>query len=419
MTRDWASIDNRLLDPNWYASDAYHETFQMLRDEDPVHLSEDTHYGHPYWFVTRYDDIKELLFDPTRFSSRMATRVPRGGRRMTPEEKTALGFDINLAGTDDPVHNVYRRPINKHFSVPGVARLKADVAGYVDDLIADLADEREFDLVDRVCAELALRVILCLLGVPPEDWAHLKLAANRWATPADPRYTLDDDPVRTATIGNRDIAEYCIALAEKRRQDPQDDFATVVGNLEVDGDRLSIHEMRVYFFTMIAGGLESTRNAASVGLWSFLRNPAERARLVGDPSLVPSAVEEVVRWTSPVKQVLRIANDDIEFRGRHIRANDWVVLEVASANKDERVFAEPHRFDITRQPNDHLGLGTGIHACLGRALVRLELSTLFPKLLAAFPDLEVLDREAHWIPDIHGTGLATLTVRHDPAAVTA
>jgi cholest-4-en-3-one 26-monooxygenase len=187
----------------------------------------------------------------------------------------------------------------------------------------------------------------------------------------------------------------------------------------VDGDRLSIHEMRVYFFTMIAGGPESTRNAASVGLWSFLRNPVERARLVGDPSLVPSAVEEVVRWTSPVKQVLRIANDDIEFRGRRIRANDWVVLEVASADKDERVFADPHRFDITRQPNDHLGLGTGIHACLGRALVRLELSTLFPKLLAAFPDLEALDREPHWIPDIHGTGLATLTVRHDPAAVSA
>src|SRR5277367_1785908 len=123
MTPDWASTDNRLLDPNWYASDAYHETFRTLRDEDPVHWSEDTNYGHPYWFVTRYDDVKAILFDPTRFSSRMSNRLTRA-------QKTATGFDINLSSTDDPLHNVYRRPINKHFSIPAVGKLRGDVEAY-------------------------------------------------------------------------------------------------------------------------------------------------------------------------------------------------------------------------------------------------------------------------------------------------
>jgi len=417
MGIDWSDIDNRLVDHAWYATTEHHEAYRRLRDEDPVHWSEDEHYGHPYWFVTRYDDVKDILFQPTAFSSRMHNRLPRAPRRLTPEEKSAMGFDIGIASTDDPLHNVYRRPMNKHFSIPAIGRLRADIEGYVDDMICEVADLGEFDIVERMCAELPLRVVLRLLGVPTEDWEILKLAANQWGTPADPRYTIDNDPVKTAMTGNQAIGDYCVELARKRREHPEDDFATVVGNLKIDGDHLSIHEMRVYFFTMIAGGLETTRNAASSGIWGFLQQPDQRQLWADDPSLTPTAVEEVMRWVTPARMLFRIVNDDMEYQGKRLRANDWLIASLTSANKDERQFPDPERLDITREPNEHLSLGTGIHACLGRALVRLELAVFFPKLFAAYPELEAVDSEPHRIPDIQANGLNSLIVRTNTGPV--
>lgn len=417
MTTDWSEIDNRVADHAWYASDEYRQVFKRLRDEDPVHWVDGTDYGHSFWLITRYADVKELLFEPTKLSNRMSNRLPRAGRRLRPEEKIATGFDINISSTDDPMHNVYRRPVNKHFSIPAIGRMRADIAGYVDEMIREVADLDEFDVVDKMCAELPLRVVLRLLGVPTEDWEHLKLAANQWGTPADPRYTIDNDPVKTALIGNQAIGDYCVELAKKRRENPQDDFATVIGNLKIDGDLLTINEMRVYFFTMIAGGLETTRNAASSGVWAFLQNPDQCNLLRDDPSLIDSAVEEVMRWVTPARKLLRINNDDMDYGGKRLRANDWVLLELSSANWDERQFTEPERFDIRRTPNEHFSLGTGIHACLGRALVRLELAVFFPKVFAAFPEMEAVDPEPHWIPDVQANGQTHLIVRSNRIAL--
>lgn len=420
MTTDWTEIDNNLLNPAFYTTSAYHEVFKKLRDEDPVHFAHDTRFGKDYWVLSRYEDIKEYLLAPEKFSSRWDTRVPRSPQRRTPEERHEQGWDINVSTNDPPIHTMYRRPINRHFSVPAIARMGDDIEVIVDEILAEVAHKGEIDLVEDVAAELPVRVILRLLGVPSEDWPMLREASWQWLAAADPRWIIDNDQVKTSKYGMKRLLDYCTDLAIERRKNPEDDFATIIGNLEVDGDKLSIHEMRTWFVTMIGGGLETTRNAAAVGLWQFMENPDQRQLLLDDPGLINGAVEELLRWVTPAKNRLRIATQDIDLHGRRIRAGDWVVGFLASANKDETVFPDPHRFDITRTPNEHLALGVGIHLCLGRALARLELATLVPKVLRTFPDLERIETgELDWIADTSVTGFTRLPVRFTPVDLKA
>jgi len=415
---DWSSIDNKLLDSSWYTTTEYHEVFKTLRDEDPIHWAQDEHYGRPYWVVTRYDDVKDYLQNWTQLSSRWDTRVPKSPKRRTPEERYAVGMDVSLARNDPPVHDLYRRPLNKHFSVPAINKLTQGVSDIVDECIADVAEKGECDVVETLAGELPVKVILRWLGVPEEDWPMLREATWQWLAPADPNFVIDNDPVKTTLVGQTRLLEYCEELALERRRSPQDDFATVIGNMTIDGDRLSPHEMRSYLTNIIGGGLETTRNAASVGLWQFLLNPDQRALLLADPSLANSAVEEVVRWVTPGKNRLRVANDGFEWRDKFINRGDWVIAFQASANKDERVFDDPHRFDITRDPSLHIGFGEGVHMCLGRALARLELALFFPRVLAAFPDMEPAG-DPTWIADNVTTGFTQFPVTFTPRPVPA
>lgn len=416
---DWQTIDNQLLDPNWYTTTEYHEVLRTLRNEDPVHWTENEQYGRNHWTLTRYDDVKEYLLAPELFSSRWDTRIPRSPKRRTPEERHAQGWDISIATNDNPMHDVYRAPINKHFSVPAIGRLGHDVAGIVDEIINDVAERGECDLVEDIAAEVPVKVILRMLGVPVGDWDYIREASWQWLAASDPRWMIDGDEVKTSMIGLNKLIEYCEALAMERRKNPQDDFATVVGNLQIDGDQLSVHEMRTWFTTMIGGGLETTRNAAAVGIWVLLQNPDQRALLLSDPTMAKPMVEELLRWVSPTKNRLRIATKDFDFHGKRIKTGDWVIGFLASANKDETVFPDPHRFDITRTPNEHLAMGSGIHLCLGRALARLELGTLIPKVLRTFPDLEpISDGEPNWIADRIVTGFTSMPVRYTPVAAT-
>ena len=154
-------------------------------------------------------------------------------------------------------------------------------------------------------------------------------------------------------------------------------MASVIGSLKVDRDVLSVHEMKSWFSTLIIGGLETTRNALGTGTWQFLENPEQRAMVVGNEAIVPDAVEEVMRWGSPSRTVLRVANEDVEFRGRDMESGDWIILFAASGNRDESLWQDPDRFDITRERKENIALGHGIHKCLGRHLVKLELARFF------------------------------------------
>lgn len=407
-----SSIDNLLMDPAWYAQNDWHPTFRRLRLEDPVHWTEDQRYGHSYWAVSTFDAIRDVYDRFDQFSSRMGTPLPpRAGRRFTPEERHAMGLDVRAPSLDPPAHGLYRRPINKHFSVPAMARMTKQIDRYVEDLIAEVAEKDQFDFINDVAAQLPLRIIFGLLGVPEEDWAELQASVSRYALASDPAYTIDNDPVATTARGAREVDEYAGNLALARREHPQDDMASVIGSLKIDGDNLSMHEMTSWFSTLIIGGLETTRNALGTGVWQLLENPQQRILLLENESIIPDAVEEILRWGSPSRTVLRVANEDLEFHGKEMTAGDWIILFAASGNRDESVWKDSDKFDITRERKEHLGLGQGIHKCLGRNLVRLEMARFLPKFLNAFPEL-ALAGEPEWVADYNSNGIHRMPVTH-------
>ncbi|GEK79150.1 cytochrome P450 [Agrococcus baldri] len=408
-------FDTKILDPHWYTTPEHHAAFKMLRDEDPVHWTEDPVYGKDYWLLTRYDHTLEYLQDPARFSSRLDTRVPRTPKRRTPEERHAQGLDVRLTTNDDPVHALYRRPMNKHFSVPSVGKLRAHIERVVDEIIRDVAPKGEVDVVEDLASALPMKVVLGMLGVPESDMGYLDEATWQWMSAADPRYIIDGDEVATSLHGLQKLIDYGTELAKDRQKNPRDDFATAITQMEIDGDPLSVHEAMLYYVTVIGGGAETTRTAASVGTWLFMQHPEQRRLLLEDPALAKAAAEEVVRWSTPERNRFRVATQDFDFHGKRIRTGDWVITFLTSANRDERVFDRPDAFDIQRTPNDHLSFGAGVHGCLGRNLARLELTVFFPKLLEAFPDLEMTEPgEPNWIADRSVAGFTTMPVSFTP-----
>lgn len=414
---NWADIDNRLLDATWYATPAYHDGFTELRNEDPVHWTEDDRFGRHYWSLTRHDHVREYLERDRDFSSRWDMRAPRTPVRKTPEERFAENLDSQMSLMDRPLHSVYRRPINKHFSVPSVNRMRQSVNDYVDQIIDEVAEKGRCDLVGEVAGELPARVMLDWLDVPKSDWEYLKHSVWLFVAPFDPRFTIDGDPVRTASTGLRQILDYGENLAIQRRKEPGDDLVSTLVKTEIDGSPLSNHELRSYLKSMIGGGLETTRNASVVGLWRFMLDPQQRQLLVNEPDRIGPAVDEILRWSSPAKNKMRVVTEDMDFHGKRLRSGDWVMGFLASANKDERVFDDPHRFDIRRDASDHLSLGAGIHSCLGRHLARLEMSVLIPRVLQAFPDMQPVDPgEPDWIVDTTVNGFRQMEVEYTPIA---
>ena len=413
---DWQDIDTKLLDPLWYPKDEYHAVFKTLRDEDPVHWTQDTSYGKDYWAVTRYDDVKAALQDDRLFSSRWRTHVPRTPKRLTPEERYALGYDVAIVTNDNPLHDLYRRPLNKHFSVPAINKMQTDVRKTVDEVLSEISERGTADLVDDVALILPTRVVLRWLGVPEEDWPIVHDLVWRLSAPGDPRFVVDNDPVKTAHDAHLQIMEYSEGLAKRRMADPKDDFLTVVINSTVDGTKLSLHEITTWFFFLIAGALETTRNTISMGLWLFMQHPDQLQLMLSEPDLRKGAVEEVLRWVSPSRNRLRVVTEDTEWGGKELRAGDWAVLYLPSANWDERQFENPEKFDITRFPNPHLSLGEGIHFCLGRNLARLEIAELLPRTFEVLQGLELASPPTR-IPDALGNGWSTMPVTFTPTKV--
>lgn len=415
---DLSHYDNQFANPDWYPSGEYHEVFRRLRDEDPLHWAEDDYLGRNYWVVTRYDDVKTVINDSMRFSSSFDSRIPRQGNRLTTMERHDLMFDASLALMDPPFHTVYRAPINKHFSVPAVARMGSDIDAIIDALLDKMAESTEMDFVE-LAAEFPMRVVFAMLGIPEADWRDLERFAWQAFSPADPHGRIDGLSYKeTAYSGLKSIGAYGLEMARDRHKNPRDDLATIISQMVVDGTALDEHEIAQWFQALIIGGLETTRNAASVGLWLYLKNPAQRELLVNDPSLSKSAAEELMRWITPARGRLRVARAEFELHGKKIKPGDWVMSFLASANKDERQFDNPHEFDITRTPNEHLALGIGSHLCLGRAVARLELIKFFPKLFQRFPYIEHAgDGEPHWLVDQQVTGLSDLRILYGTALV--
>lgn len=410
-----ADVDRSLTDPAFFTDPGHHRVFARLREHDPVHWTEGD-YDRGFWSLTRYDDCRTIMADATLFSNLAGPHLPPQGREMTPEEHRQFGTGTHILMSDPPDHDRKRRPMNKHFSVPVVAPMRPVFTTIVDEILDAAAAKNDIDVVEDIAAPLPVKVVLALLGVAEEDWATLQDMTVRALQSQDEEYqddrlragTWDETAAKVAYIDQ--VYQYCLGLIRDRRARPLDDYATILASLR-DGDA-PFDEREAAFMAVgfVLGGLEGTRNAVSLGLMELMNRPDQALRVAQEPDVARSAVEEVLRWTTPSRNRLRVARADTEIGGKAIREGDWVVGWISSANRDPAAFDDPETFDVGRTPNRHLALGHGPHVCIGRAMARLELEILFPAVLRRFPGLHPTG-EPEYVASTNVSGLKRLPAR--------
>ncbi len=369
-----------------------HEEWTWLRRESPVHRFEIEGYD-PFWAITRYADLERIARQPRLFLN--APRLVFSSQRFQappPEE-----FARSLLNMDPPEHGRYRGLVNRRFTPHALSLLqphieelsRSIVARVAKRLVDGVVEQESCDFVADVAARLPLAVILELLGVPRDDWPFVFDWTNQAIAPGEPEYRRGTSPLETAERARGALFEYFGSFIAERRARPRDDLVSTLVRSEVDGRALDDFEILSYCFLLAVAGNETTRNATSGGLLALVENPEQQRRAREDPSLLHSAADEILRWTSPVVSFCRTAAEDTEVRGRRIAKGDLLVLFYPSANRDEDVFVDPFRFDVRRSPNDHLAFGVGEHFCLGANLARAELAAIFAEVLRHFDDIEL------------------------------
>jgi cholest-4-en-3-one 26-monooxygenase len=375
--------DIDLNDLDTFERGAPHDWFRLLRREEPVHWHE--REGHPgYWCITRYEDLKAVSRNPSTFSSeRMGTLL-----RETDPEGLPIMRKIML-NMDPPRHRQYRALINKAFTPRMVDGLRPRIVALVKEIVDAVIEKGECDFVGELAAPLPMLVICEMMGVPVEDRRRVYEVGNSMVGFDDPELQPDGKPRTSGDAAMVEMFMYAAKLREKALSHPSNDLATGLVHAELEGHKLTEEEFNFFFMLLLIAGNETTRTVTTNGMISLLENPGELRALRGDLSLIDSAVEEILRFSPAVHSFRRTATRDTEIRGVRIRENDKVILWYPSANRDEDVFADPDRFDIRRNPNDHVAFGYGEHYCLGANLARMELQEIFRGIVSRIDDLEM------------------------------
>jgi cholest-4-en-3-one 26-monooxygenase len=379
-------VDPReLLDPERYARDGYpHEVWTRLRAEAPVAYFTPPGY-EPFWAITKHADILEISKQPERFSSAQGITLRPAGVVFPPSEMVVM--------LDPPEHGPVRRVANGRFTPRAVRERRADIESIAVEIIGEVAPADtagELDFVECIAAPFPLAVIAWVLGVPGGDWKLLFRWTNEVIGKDDPECRQPGEtPGQTSKRARGELRSYFQNLIDQRRDDPRDDLVSELIRGEIDGAPLTEEQLVSYCELLVEAGNETTRNAISGGLLAFSERRDEWEKLRDHPELLPDAVEEILRWVSPISHFTRTATEDSEVRGTKIRAGEQVALYFASANRDEEVFEDPFAFRVDRRPNPHLAFGFGEHFCMGAQLARVELETIFRHLLARLEAFEV------------------------------
>jgi len=375
--------DIDLTDGRNFVDHVPHEWFRFLRDEAPV-------FWHPqpgaprggFWAVTRYDDCVIVNKDWQRFSS--ARRSALFGDM---DEDQLAQQQMMMLNMDPTQHTRYRRLVNHGFTPRMVRDLEQRIVGYADGILDAVCERGTADFVEEISAELPLLVIAELLGVPQEDRRMVFDWSNRMIGSEDPEYQIPGaDPGESAMA----VFSYAEQLAAERQLAPGQDLVSVLLSGEVEGEKLDQLELDLFFLLLVVAGNETTRNLMSGAMTAFFDHPDQWERLRRDRALLPGAIEEMLRYVTPVMHFRRTATGDTELGGQKIQEGDKVVFWHTSANRDERIFADPDDFDVARTPNNHMAFGGGgPHFCLGANLARMEITVMFDRLLERLPDIRL------------------------------
>lgn len=387
-----------------------HEVFRLHRKVAPIWwhpATENTADGVGFWSVATHAESLEVIRDPATFSSVGGGNRPEGGT-ILPDNSMA-GRALNMM--DDPRHRRVRRLVSEGFTPRTIKRLEDELRSRTRLLVDEIAVAGQCDFVEKIAAELPLQAISILLGVPQGDRGQL----FEWID-----YTFDFrgrtafEPTEESRVASAKLAEYGGKLIERKRADPSDDMLSIVIHAELpdeDPSRLTEEELFAFFFLLFAAGADTTRNATAGGLLELTRHADQLRSLTTDFSLLPVAIEEMVRWTAPAAYNRRTLTRDVDFHGHAMKAGDKIAFWEASANRDEHVFHRSMEFDIRRDPNPHLGFGHGVHHCLGANLARLEMTVIFEELFTRLDSFE-LAGAVEWTRSNKHTGIRYLPIRY-------
>jgi cytochrome P450 len=401
LTREWwhSGVTYNPLSPRLHA-DPY-PLYAVLRARDPVHWSP----LMDSWIFACYADVDMILRDYKRFSSdtrhRRNTR-PRPSVAASPNEPPSMLF------LDPPDHTRLRTLVNKAFTPPAIEALKPRIQTIAETLLDQIQAPAAFDIIETIAYPLPVIVMAELLGVPAADRAQFKLWSDQRARLLEPTITASE--VQVAIQAAHEFDAYFLDIIKARRQEPRDDLVSALVAAEEAGDTLTHSEVLVMLRLLMIAGNETTTNLIGNGLLALLRHPDQLQKLRDDPGLIPSAVEELLRYDGPVQIDGRIAMEDMAIKGRHIQKGQNIIVLIGSANHDPEVFRDPEQLNITRQEGSHIAFGRGIHHCLGAPLARLEGRIAFEALLKRFADLRLLTDQPRFKDNVVLRSLQSLPV---------
>lgn len=387
-----------------------HAEFARLRRDRPVfwHPEPD---GPGFWALTKHADIVDVSKDHETWSTEAG-----GTFISTQAEDDLAAMRLSILNMDPPRHDRFRKLVSAGFTPRQIRRLVEQIGHHATEIVDGVAARGEIDFVDDIASVLPLAMICEMLGVPREDWDRMRVWSDRLVGWDDPEMQV------TPEVGVQAAAEmfaYCDDLVARRQSDPGDDILSTLVHAEVDGDRLTPMELDLFFVTLVIAGNETTRNLIAHGMLALFDHPEQRERLAADPGLMPTAVDEMLRWGSSIQNFRRTALRDAEIRGVPIREGEKVVTFYLSGNFDEEEFGDPFAFRVDRTPNHHVAFGGGgIHFCLGSHLAKAEIGAMIGEVLGRLPDIELAGDPARMRSDFIN-GIKRMPVRFTPVRVPA
>ncbi len=400
--------------PETYADEKeLHDIFTFMRKEDPVSWVEPDQF-RPFWAITKHEDIIEI-----EKQNELFINDPRTTLMDIPTEDAIKEFTggshllvRSLVHMDNPDHQLYRSLTQKWFAPPNLESLKKDIRNIAKEYVNKMVDHgNECDFAKDVAIFYPLRVIMSILGVPKEDEPRMLRLTQELFGGRDEDMIRDESETSSESNTITDFFEYFNSLTEDRRKNPTNDVSSVIANAKINNEQLGHLEAMSYYIIIATAGHDTTSSSTAGGILALIENPDQLSKLKNNPSLMTSAVEETIRWVTPVKSFFRTATQNYDLKDREIKKDDSILLCYPSGNRDEEIFDDPFKFKVDRSPNRHLAFGHGAHLCLGKYLAKIEMEIFYEELFKKIDNIQ-LNGEPEWVKASFVSGLKSLPIKY-------